>query len=118
MPSPTQAVGAAQEMLAERALVRLGYVIAERNWRGAGGEIDRICWDREVLVFVEIRGRAHRRHGDPSETVRSRKQRLVIRTAEAYLQSLPGPLPPARFDVVGVVGSQVEIYEDAFEARP
>ena len=115
MPSPTQTLGAAQERLAERALVRLGYVVVERNWRGAGGEIDRICWDREVLVFVEIRARTGHRHGHPAETVRYRKQRLLSRAAAAYLQSFPGALPPARFDVVAVVGDDIEIYDDAFE---
>ena len=118
MPSPSQTLGAAQERRAERALVRLGYVVAERNWRGAGGEVDRICWDQEVLVFVEIRARTRRCHGDPAETVRARKQRLLIRTAAAYLQSFPGALPPVRFDVVAVVGEDIEIFEDAFALTP
>ena len=117
VPSPTQRLGAHQEAVAERALSRAGYQIAERNWRGAGGEIDRIAWDGETLVFVEIRARTRDRGGDPAATVGPAKQRHVIRAAAAYLMAL-SPLPPVRFDVVAIVGDRVEIIPDAFEVEP
>jgi len=120
MPSPSQIIGAAQEAHAERALVAAGYRIIARNWRGSGGEIDRIAWDGEVLVFVEIRARSTSAHGEPSETVRFPKRRRLIRAAIAYLARLPEPrLPTCRFDVVSIVGHEaprVQIIPDAFDS--
>lgn len=100
--------------------MRAGYRIADRNWRGGGGEIDCIAWDGDVLVFVEVRARAAVSHGRPGATVGIGKQRRVLRAAMAYLS---GPLarPPAqiRFDVVEIVGrdaAEVVILRAAFDA--
>lgn len=96
-------------------MLRAGYLIVERNWRGARAEIDRIAYDGDVLVFVEIRARARDSHGDPAETVGPRKQKILSRGAAAYLCRIKGALPAARFDVVAVLDDQVRIIKDAFE---
>lgn len=123
MPSPTQQIGAHYEQLAEDALSAAGYQIEARNWRGGGGEIDRIARDGEVLVFVEIRARKRDDRGTPAETVRLTKQGRVIRAALAYLAGRNGPLPATRFDVVAIVDRegaepQIEIFRAAFDASP
>jgi putative endonuclease len=120
MPSPTQDRGQRHEDLAEEALTRAGYRIEERNWRGGGGEIDRVAWDGEVIVFVEIRSLSKTDHGLPFETVRERKQRRVVAAALAYLTRFsPGSVPLVRFDVVSVVhgdgDSEIEIFRAAFD---
>lgn len=120
MPSPSQAQGALQEAVAERVLARAGYEIVDRNWRGGGGEIDRVAWDGEILCFVEVRARSRLDFGLPAETVDRRKQRKLIRAACAYLMRFDA-WPMVRFDVVSVVigqdrDSDVELVKNAFDA--
>ena len=117
MPSPTQNTGAGGEARAETALVKLGYLIVERNWLARGGEIDRIAWDGDVLVFVEIRTRQEDDHGYPEDTVTLKKQRRVARAAAQFLMGFsPGKVPAVRFDVVAVSCGRVAVFRDAFEA--
>lgn len=121
MPSPTQRLGAAQEALAERELVRRGYRIVERNWRGGGGELDRIAWCGEVLCFVEVRARSTDAFGTPAETVGREKQRRLIRAASSYLARLGSRAVVARFDVVSIIlrergPPEVTVIPGAFDA--
>ncbi len=119
MPSPTQNWGTHHEDLAETTLVRRGYQILERNWRGGGGELDRIAWDGDILCFIEVRARATADFGIPAQTVDRRKQQKLVRAAQAYLVQLPRPVM-ARFDVVSIVDDGqtvlVELYKNAFDA--
>lgn len=119
MPSATQTFGLQLETVAEAKLLEAGYEILHRNWRGGGGEIDRIAQDGEVLVFVEIRARRTDAHGEPWETVGYRKQRRLARAALAYLARPEVGRPAVRFDVISVlvepgVPPQIEVYQDAF----
>lgn len=123
MPSPTQTRGTDQECFAERILEPLGYRVIERNWRGGGGEVDRIAWQGSILCFVEVRSRRSDEAGLPEETVGKAKRRTLIRAAQSYLTRFPPELPPmVRFDVVGIVlgadaqPERVVIIENAFDA--
>ncbi|OGT66640.1 MAG: YraN family protein, partial [Gammaproteobacteria bacterium RIFCSPHIGHO2_12_FULL_45_9] len=57
-----------------------------RNYRTKMGEIDLICWDQSVLVFVEVRYRTSPVYGHPLETVTATKQQRLRRTAQHFLQ--------------------------------
>lgn len=119
MPSPTQTLGARLEALAEERLTELGYEILERNWRGGGGELDRVALDGDVLVFVEVRARRSDSHGEPWETIGVKKQRRLVRAALAYLVRPEVGRPAVRFDVVSVLVEPgappaIELYRDAF----
>lgn len=122
MPSPTQRWGADKEALAEARLAAEGYEVIARNWRGGGGEIDRIAWDGDILCFVEVRARSTSSFGPPAATIDRRKQRLLIRAAAAYLSATRlRPRPMARFDVVSVIDTghseaSVLIIRNAFDA--
>lgn len=122
MPSPTQARGADQEARAESELSRRGYVVVERNWRGGGGEIDRIAWDGEILCFVEVRSRVGDAGGSPLESISASKRRHLVRAAQAYLMRFPETeMPMARFDVMGITErpgqpTEVVLVTDAFDA--
>lgn len=111
-----------QEALAERHLTSQGYVIAERNWRGGGAEVDRVAWDEETLCFVEVRARRRADCGRPEATVGRSKQRHLVRAAMAYLMRFPpGDLPMVRFDVVSVLDAEgaeaeVTLFKNAFDA--
>ncbi|MEO1227609.1 MAG: YraN family protein [Myxococcota bacterium] len=121
MPSPTQKVGAELERTAEAILSRRGYRILARNWRGAGGELDRVAWDGDCLCFVEVRFRERVESGSPVETVTLAKRRMLARTARAFLAAyFSDAAPNARFDVVGLVREEdgslrAEIVTDAFD---
>lgn len=124
MPSPTQLEGKRQEDHAEALLLREGYRIVTRNWRGARGEIDVVARDRGVLVFVEVRSRRSVSYGRPAATVGRAKQRLVARAALAYLARFPrASSGGVRFDVIEVVvdrqGCPIDLVlvKNAFDAR-
>lgn len=122
MPSPTQREGKRQEDHAETALLRAGYTIVGRNWRGGGGELDRIARDGAVLAFVEVRARRSVRHGRPAATVGPGKQRKLVRAALAYCRDHGQLAATIRFDVVEVVidprgrAVDVVILRGAFDA--
>lgn len=107
------------EDLAVRTLIERGYEILARNVRVAGGEIDVIATQGDVLCFVEVRSVSDPKHGDPLETITPLKIRRLVKAAQGYLATLPPPWPTMRFDAVGVVLTQpptVELVQDAFEA--
>ncbi|WP_280546701.1 YraN family protein [Halomonas sp. 11-S5] len=118
-PRDARARGGAIEQLAARWLMARGLSLEASNQHAKGGEIDLVMRDGEVLVFVEVRHRADRRHGHPLETVTATKQRRLIRAARFYLQR-NGLSCPCRFDVLAVTGTppnlEIEWVADAFEA--
>ncbi len=122
MPSPTQLRGGNSESLAEKHLIVSGYRILARNWRGGGGELDRIAQDGEVLVFIEIRSRHTESGGTAMESIGFSKRRRVIYAALAYLSRFaPRNVPACRFDVVTVQMKneklEVEILKNAFDTE-
>lgn len=98
--------GALAEAAAETYLLSRGYVVVARNGRWGGVELDRVAWDGPVLCVVEIRSRRHLRHGTPEESLDWKKRARLARGAGAFLQAhFRPPGPPARIDLVTVVGS-------------
>lgn len=96
-------VGREGERLGARFLRREGMKVLHRNFRAkGGGEVDLVCRDGEVLVFVEIKTRTSQAFGRPAEAVSKEKQRLVIRGAVEWLRLLDFPEIAFRFDVVEV----------------
>jgi putative endonuclease len=73
------------EDLACKFLQQLGYQIVERNYFYGHGEIDIIARDGDELIFVEVKYRTNDEYGPPELSISKGKQRLVKRTAEAYL---------------------------------
>jgi len=95
----TQQVGRDAEARAEALLRRNGLDLVARNYRCRAGEVDLIMRDREHLVFVEVRYRAHIGYGGALSSVGARKQRRLILAAQHYLMT-SGWQGPCRFDVV------------------
>lgn len=101
-------------------LVRHGYEIIKRNFTVRGGEIDIIAQKADIIAFVEVKTRTIGSMTSAEEAVDLRKQRLIIRTAKAYLQNVAQPLQ-CRFDVATVEteGGKVKklrYYVNAFDA--
>ena len=102
------------ERRAAEFLQHKGYRVLDRNWTCRGGEIDLVCNDGDTLVFVEVRARSSTSHGTPLETVVDGKRRRLIRAAEIYLHVKQLSDRACRFDVVAIVGDDIEHVEDAF----
>jgi len=95
---------------------KMGFVILERNFRIRGGEVDIIAKDGDTLVFIEVKTRKNSKYA-PSEAVDLKKQRFIIKTAEAYLYTKDLYEVDVRFDVAEVIyGTKCGIHymENAF----
>ena len=117
-PNHTVFRGAQAETLASDYLCAQGYEIIKRNHRCAGGEVDIIAVDQDVLCFIEVRSLACPSHGDPLETIDAKKINRVIKAAWDFVDDLPPPWPMMRFDAVGVVMTeppQIRLVREAFE---
>lgn len=84
-----QALGDSGERLAERLLREAGYVILERKWRVAAGEIDLVALDGEVLVFCEVKTRRGAARGAAEEAVGAAKAARLLRLGERFLVEHP-----------------------------
>jgi putative endonuclease len=97
-----RSIGQAAEDAAARWLARAGLAVLERNVRFREGEIDLVCRDRDVVVFVEVKcRRAHWGEG-PGDAVSWDKRRRLIRLAQHYLRARRLERARCRFDVVAV----------------
>lgn len=100
---PRPLLGQVGEMLAAEYLIRRGYVMVERNYRCAAGEIDLVARDGRTLVFVEVRSRSSPDYGMPLEQIDFRKQCRLRRVAAFYLGERKSRCEALRFDAVGVL---------------
>jgi putative endonuclease len=85
----TQREGIDGEGAVARYLIRRGWTIEARRWRGGGGEIDLIARRGRTIAFVEVKTRARRDYGD--EPVSFGQRRRLHRAAETYLVRHPPP---------------------------
>ncbi len=118
------AVGRYGEDVAARHLSAAGFVLLDRNWRCAAGEIDIVAADRDTLVFCEVKTRRGLGFGGPLDAITHAKVRRLRALALRWLaerrdlasaarrpaaaRSPSSPVicagqPEIRFDVVGVV---------------
>jgi putative endonuclease len=106
MTNTRQELGRAAEDAAARFLERAGLVVAERNVRFTEGEIDLVCRDDGVVVFVEVKCRRAGWDEAPAAAVSWHKQRRLTRLAQRYLKARRLPGVRCRFDVVSVTADQ------------
>jgi putative endonuclease len=116
-----QRTGAAAEAAAAAFLESSGLRVIERNVRFAHGEIDLVCRDGDVLVFVEVKSRRIRWGDGPAAAVSPLKQWRLTRLAQHYLKWRGLGAPRCRFDVVAVTvdergASSVRHLRGAFDA--
>ena len=116
---PRQRLGRDGEATARRALLAHGYVILAERYSDARGEIDIVARDADTIVFVEVKTRRGERYGGGSAAVTWRKQRRIIRVAEAFLARSRLHHLACRFDVVTIAwptgeAPRTEIIRNAF----
>ncbi len=121
MKSARKRLGEAGEEIAARELARRGYILRERNWRCAEGELDIVAEQDRSLVFVEVRTRRGNQFGTPEESITPAKRAHLIAAAQAYLQLHSPQNSDWRIDVVAVEISyrgelvRVDVIENAIE---
>jgi putative endonuclease len=102
MGDPRRAIGQAAEDAAVSFLTGLGLRVIARNVRFVHGEIDVVCREGDVWVFVEVKCRQARWGDAPAAAVAWPKQRKLVRLAQHYLKWSHLTHVRCRFDVVSV----------------
>jgi putative endonuclease len=95
-------LGKKGEMIAKQYLENIGYRILHENWRFRHKEIDLICKENAILVFVEVKTRSADFFQKPYESVDTKKQEFLIEAAEAFIESYT-EFSELRFDVISIV---------------
>jgi putative endonuclease len=113
------ATGRRGEDLAHRFLRRQGYTVVARNYRSSAGEIDIVAFDKQDLVFVEVKTRAGDEFGSPDRAVGPEKREHLERVARHYARQAGIEWGRARFDIVNVLLTatpRIELLRDAFRS--
>lgn len=109
-------IGITKEKLAANFLRSQGVKIQERNFSCRLGEIDLIGWDKDYLIFVEIKYRKDIRCGYPQESVSKNKRRKIILVSSYYrMLKHYGDDVNMRFDVVSIWGEKIRWDKNAFD---
>lgn len=91
-----------EDLAADYCQHTLGYQVIARNWRCQRDELDIICVDSGVLVFVEVRARAAHALVSGFHSVGAHKKKVLLRGCKAYINQLQNPPKHFRFDVIDV----------------
>ena len=106
--------GMAAEQTIAQDYERRGFELANRRWRGQGGEIDLVLRDGASLIFVEVK--KARDFARAAASLSARQMQRIYLAAEEFLAGEPnGSLTEVRFDVALVDNhGQTQIIENAF----
>jgi len=108
--SDARALGRSGEEAALAYLLKRKYKIVCRGFRFHRGEIDIIAYDKDILVFVEVKTRRSPDFGRPEESVTPLKQRQIRKLAEAYLMLNDLGDIPCRFDILSLFSDDQKGY--------
>jgi putative endonuclease len=110
------AAGRAGEAAAAAFLEAEGWLIAARNFRWRGGELDIVAFRAGMIAFVEVK--AWERFGpeDLERAIGPAKRRKIVETAKIFLSRYREYSSCAvRFDVILVRAGEVrQLYRSAF----
>ncbi|MCQ2518645.1 MAG: YraN family protein [Lachnospiraceae bacterium] len=108
--------GTEYEEIAAKFLSKNGVKIIERNFRCRIGEIDLIGYDGKYLVFFEVKYRAGTGKGYPLEAVTKGKRNTIKRVSDYYrMIHHVSEFDPVRFDVVSILGDDINWIKNAFD---
>jgi putative endonuclease len=115
-----QAIGSLGEHVAEKWLAERGWTILDKHYRGIRNELDLVMRRDNTVAFVEVKTRRDNSFGDPIAAVDRKKQRMLVRSAKAWVAKNGAPNLEYRFDVIGILversGPQILHIENAFTA--
>jgi putative endonuclease len=95
-----------EDLAARYCRKKLGYREICRNWSCPQGEIDLICRDHGVLVFIEVRTRAGNALISGAHSVDAKKKKKLRRACRSYLYQLKHSVPHFRFDIIQITLSK------------
>lgn len=107
-------IGNSGEIQAEKYLKDKKYKILTMNYKNILGEIDIVAKQKDTIVFVEVKKRETYVFCSPCEAVDKRKQSKIRKTAIYYLKQYKLMDSPCRFDVIEIVGENINHIENAF----
>lgn len=125
MPSPSNKSentnkGIIGENLAVDYLLNKGYKILCRNYRYSHSEIDIICTNEIILIFVEVKLRNSIKFGFPEQSINAKKEEMIRAGAEQYI-IVNNWKNDIRFDIIAIENSQnskntysITHFEDVF----
>ena len=93
--------GAEAEDRAALFLQTQGFTIITRRWSSTRGELDLICLEGDLLVFVEVKARQAPGYR-PEDSITTAKRAALARAARAYLNAIEEPERACRFDLVAI----------------
>lgn len=100
---PRHTIGRGGERAAEAFLRKeKRFRVIARNWRWKKDELDLVCWDGSVLVFVEVKTRSSDALVPGYYAVDKRKKKALCRACYQYLKRLRPKPKTFRFDIVEV----------------
>ena len=116
MQNDKRNLGKEKETIAASYLQEKGYKILELNYQIRQAEIDIVAYDKETLVFIEVKYRKNNSAGNPLEAITLNKQRRICKAALFYMnQHRIDPYTSSiRFDAVGILGDEIYHLENAF----
>ena len=104
--SKNRTLGQKGEEIACKYIQESGYEVIELNWTTGHKEIDIICRQEDIYIFVEVKTRKHSRMGMPEESISSKKIEAVTEAARIYLYDKA--YKDIRFDVISIILSNPE----------
>ncbi len=108
-------LGNEYERRAGQYLESKGYQILEYNVFSRFGELDIVAREKEYLVFVEVKYRRNTDKGYPLEAISFSKRKNISKCALYYMKKHHLTDLPVRFDVVGILGDEIQVVQNAFE---
>lgn len=108
-------VGADKEALAEAYLKKKGVKIVCKNYRVRQGEIDLIGWEKNTLLFIEVKYRKNNKAGSALEAVGYAKKKQISRVSLFYLNQKRLDMNISmRYDVIAIEGELITWVKNAF----
>jgi len=112
-------LGKLGERFALDYLKKKKYRIVKKGYRLFGGDIDVIAYDKDILVFVEVKTRRGTRYGLPEESVNSAKQKQIRKIAQGFMTMNKLEERECRFDILALdyndnKGFKATHFKDAF----
>ncbi len=112
----TKQIGDHAEQIVADYLIGQGHKILARNYKTRFYEIDIISATKDAIYFTEVKYRRTKNHGDPLETIDTKKQKQIKFAAECFTQYLADKLgrpsdslPKQKLAAASVVGSEYEL---------
>jgi putative endonuclease len=102
LTNKTKLLGIAGENHVATFLKSQGFTILARNYTKKDGELDLVAQKKDLVVFVEVKTRAHN-YFPLSAVITARKQRRVIKAAQHFIYDHNLYNKILRFDVALVI---------------